>query len=302
MKGLSWCLVLLIVVEVHEACVPSSCGNITNIRNPFRLRDDAAECGDRKYELACEHNATVLYLNSAKYYVLGINYNNFTIRLLDPGIQLADCSSLPHYLLSLSNFTHALYGDAWDSYRATLTYTEQSKVLFQHIIYLNCSDPMGDKAPYCVDTSPCVNWHSKGYFYAIVGDLLNRDLKVQCRVKFITPITLAWGSFLHKKRFSYADVHRALSYGFELSWFPGACTDHPCPVNSPSTFNPEIEKPECYHYDYEADCSTPMAIDHKANCRKKFFFFFSISFAEEKDADCFLASKVKQAAGHFTVI
>jgi hypothetical protein len=38
------------------------------------------------------------------YHVQSINYNNFTIRLVDPGIQQSNCSSLPFYSLSRSDF------------------------------------------------------------------------------------------------------------------------------------------------------------------------------------------------------
>ena len=44
----------------HHHCAPSSCGNIHNIRFPFRLKNDPENCGDSKYELSCENNHTVL--------------------------------------------------------------------------------------------------------------------------------------------------------------------------------------------------------------------------------------------------
>nr|DAD29542.1 TPA_asm: hypothetical protein HUJ06_031010 [Nelumbo nucifera] len=48
----------------HEYCAPSSCGKITNISYPFRLKGDPRlDCGDRRYELSCEDNRTVLYLH-----------------------------------------------------------------------------------------------------------------------------------------------------------------------------------------------------------------------------------------------
>ena len=45
----------------HHLC-HSSCGNIPDISYPFRLKDDRPRCGDRKYELACENNRTILHL------------------------------------------------------------------------------------------------------------------------------------------------------------------------------------------------------------------------------------------------
>jgi hypothetical protein len=50
-------------------CDPFSCGDIHDIRYPFRLQDDPENCGDRNYTLSCENNRTVLYLHAEKYYV-----------------------------------------------------------------------------------------------------------------------------------------------------------------------------------------------------------------------------------------
>ncbi|MED6187189.1 hypothetical protein PIB30_074107, partial [Stylosanthes scabra] len=104
---------LLLIISLQQilscrggGCSPSSCGKISNIKHPFRLKDDPANCGDQRYELSCENNRTVLYLFPGKSYgVEAINYNNFTIRLVDPGISENDCSTLPRYSLSRSNFS-----------------------------------------------------------------------------------------------------------------------------------------------------------------------------------------------------
>ncbi|KAL7215692.1 hypothetical protein ACSBR1_027777 [Camellia fascicularis] len=62
-------------------CDSSSCGNIQNIRYPFRFEGDPENCGKKIYELACHNNHPVLNLFSGgKYnYVKAINYNNYTI-------------------------------------------------------------------------------------------------------------------------------------------------------------------------------------------------------------------------------
>ncbi|XAR52227.1 hypothetical protein NMG60_11020176 [Bertholletia excelsa] len=71
----------------QQCLPPSSCGNILNISHPFRLKGDPEHCGDKKYELSCENNRTVLSSYSGKYYVEAINYQNYTIRLVDVGIR-----------------------------------------------------------------------------------------------------------------------------------------------------------------------------------------------------------------------
>ena len=65
----------------NQPCRPSSCGDIQNISNPFRLKGDPLGCGhpDPAYELVCENNSTILY---GKYHVAEINYHNYTIRVV----------------------------------------------------------------------------------------------------------------------------------------------------------------------------------------------------------------------------
>ena len=92
----------------NHLCPPSSCGNITNIRYPFRLRTDPNECGDKRYNLSCENDNTsaVLYLYSGKYYVQSINYSDYTIRVVDSNVVKGNCSSIPRYSLTPYNFSY----------------------------------------------------------------------------------------------------------------------------------------------------------------------------------------------------
>ncbi|XP_028774189.1 LEAF RUST 10 DISEASE-RESISTANCE LOCUS RECEPTOR-LIKE PROTEIN KINASE-like 2.1 [Neltuma alba] len=222
-----------------KTCNPSHCGIITNISYPFRLRGDPPNCGLGPYELACENNVALLRLNpagTATYQVLRINYDNYTIRVKDPGIREDDCSSLPRYTLSLSNFTYtsnsSLEYDKDNPYDAFLG----GSPAFHHVIYLNCSDPVRDAAGY-VDTAPCVDWGAKGegggHVYVVAGrDLEAQRLKPECRVKSVAAIALDWSSFLDQRSYFYADIHRVLSYGFEISWWRLGCSDLSCRVDS----------------------------------------------------------------------
>ncbi|WCJ41550.1 PR5-like receptor kinase [Euphorbia peplus] len=95
-------------------CPPSSCGR-TNISYPFRLQTDPVSCGDDKYMLSCGNDLTILHLiNGGKYYVQAINYKNFTIRLVDAGVDKDDCSSIPSFLLTSDSFS---LGDSYTLYR-----------------------------------------------------------------------------------------------------------------------------------------------------------------------------------------
>ncbi|RZB57968.1 Rust resistance kinase Lr10 isoform B [Glycine soja] len=231
-------LVILLLLLVQQICATkkqdhgcplSSCGKITNITYPFRLKGQPKSCGDNRYELACENNVTVLHLYSGKYHVQAINYNNFTIRVVDPGVdQQTNCSSLPRYFLSRSNFTDTYnYRYNMDPYQAG-EYSGRSKwdrLAFQHIVYMNCSNPVTQNGNY-VDTASYVNWDSKDkYIYAIAGDLQAEDFQVGCHVKLVA-LTSWWG--LNINNYSYAAMHTGLVYGFEISWMRLICDQH-CP-------------------------------------------------------------------------
>ncbi|XP_061356160.1 LEAF RUST 10 DISEASE-RESISTANCE LOCUS RECEPTOR-LIKE PROTEIN KINASE-like 2.1 [Gastrolobium bilobum] len=218
----------IICVQDQKACPPSSCGKISNISYPFRLRDDPERCGNKRYELGCENNVTVLYLYSVKYHVQAINYNNFTIRLVDPGVEDANCSSIPRYFLSQSNFTDTYsYDNVTDPYHAARemrlsTGSYNQELLFQHIVYLNCTYPVIDNVKY-VDTSACIKSHSNGYIYAVAGDLKAEDFEVGCHVMLVSPTS--W-SGLDTNIFSYTLMHMSLVNGFEISWLHFLCEDH----------------------------------------------------------------------------
>ncbi|KAI9073747.1 hypothetical protein K1719_044294 [Acacia pycnantha] len=97
-----------------------------------------------------------------KYRVVGINYDNFRIKLVDPGIQAGNCSSLPLYSFSQYNFYY--FRSPYDDYEKN---EGTESLLFKQVLYLNCSDPVRDETAY-VDTAPCVK--GGGHLYAVAGD------------------------------------------------------------------------------------------------------------------------------------
>ncbi|KAH1119474.1 hypothetical protein GLYMA_17G214100v4 [Glycine max] len=107
------------------------------------------------------------------------------------------------------------------------------RLAFQHIVYMNCSNPVTQNGKY-VDTASYVNWDSKDkYIYAIAGDLKAEDFQVGCHVKLVA-LTSWWG--LDTNNYSYSAMHTGLVYGFEISWMRLICDQH-CP-----------SKHGCYYY------------------------------------------------------
>ncbi|CAN6587927.1 unnamed protein product [Malus baccata var. baccata] len=187
----------------------SSCGHIHNISHPFRLNDDPKYCGNILYTLYCESNITLLDLpSSGKYYVQAINYINKTIRLLDPGLDNNNCSSMSQNIPPTTEDINSLY---W------LTFSSLS------IYYFKCSNPLNSSL--YVDTAPCLNNTSssssssqpKTYSYVMVEDYVRLrevwELDEGCSVEWMS---LAAGYDEDYSNISYKDIHNALMYGFEL--------------------------------------------------------------------------------------
>ncbi|XP_023911755.1 rust resistance kinase Lr10-like [Quercus suber] len=224
---------LIAVVLVQETCCdaaeandhycpPSSCGNIHNISYPFRLKSDPEICGDSRYELSCENNRTaVLYLFARKYHVQEINYNNYTIRVVDSGIWKDNYFSFPGYSLTRHNFSQ--YRSAYTTYLPK--WTEDTK-LSRSVVLMSCENPVNSLL--YLDASTC-NIDSgedfkKRYRYVKVGRTNASDVEDSCKVEqmFLT----SWPGNDDPVNTSCTDVHNELLYGFELSWLQVIC--EPC--------------------------------------------------------------------------
>ncbi|KAJ4832541.1 hypothetical protein Tsubulata_000102 [Turnera subulata] len=218
----------------------TSCGHLLNISYPFRFANDPQGCGEDSYTLNCENNVPVLYLFSGRYYVQEINYHNFTIRLVDDGVQKDNCSSLPHSSLIYSYFS--LGGPyAWYYYKipsglsiydaSHCVYDDPEKCLLklsQAMVWITCPNPV-DSLLY-VDTAPCTNgsllYHVsnssvsqfKTHSYIIVEGMKASDLMESCRVDMVMLLPNK-----HYKNMSYKDIHNDLAYGFDISWYNTYC-------------------------------------------------------------------------------
>jgi hypothetical protein len=212
-----------------------------------------------------------------------INYINYTVRIVDPGIEEGNCSSFPRYFLSTSNFTISYTYDDYHMYPYQIDY--QFGLGYGYIIYLNCSKPVKDDPGY-VDTSPCINWDSKNYVYAFAVEKYWEDdymrsnnylsvarLKDYCQVKHVAMLSLSDSSNgsvrddVPDRPLSYEHMHGMLLYGFELSWISGACRDS-CGDNQRCYFNQTTADFECFEStDY---CTYPLGVEVNKRCGKKY--------------------------------
>jgi len=197
--------------SAEEYCPPSSCGSILNISYPFRLTCDPKNCGDQRYNLSCENNQTlVLHLYHGRYYVRQINYTDYSIRIVDPGIGLNAneyYSFIPRYSLEYNNF------NSGDPYQAISTL---------NTIFVECEKPVNSQ--YHLNISACIEDgvypNSKRYTYALfryeraaveLGDLCQVE-----QISFISQLDRYYDDDL--RNISCTDFHNDLLRGFELSW------------------------------------------------------------------------------------
>jgi hypothetical protein len=220
-RGMGLTALIVVVVLLHQtcntsavdhSCPPSSCGSIPiNISYPFRLTSDPENCGDQRYNLSCENNQTlVLHLYDGRYYVRQINYNNNTIRLIDPGIGLNAneyYSFIPRYSLVYNNF------NSRDPYQIIGTLST---------IFVECEKPVNSR--YHLNISTCIEDgvypNSKRYTYALFGyERAAVELGDLCQVEQISLIFESDSYYNDDLRnISCTDFHNELLRGFELSW------------------------------------------------------------------------------------
>ncbi|XP_034680572.1 LEAF RUST 10 DISEASE-RESISTANCE LOCUS RECEPTOR-LIKE PROTEIN KINASE-like 1.2 [Vitis riparia] len=202
-------LLAICAANGNQTCRPSSCGEIQNISNPFRLKGDPSGCGYPDYELVCENNRTMVnFWEGQKYYVADINYDHSTIRVVDPGVEKGNCLST--HLYSLSYYSLSSYDRNWEEVTNTT-------------VLMNCEQPISD-GNY-IPITPCnrsnvTSSSSQAYVYALVGDLNMEvgEIKYSCTI-----LRTIATRFLKHGNLSMSDLQEVLLLGLDLSFLSFRC-------------------------------------------------------------------------------
>ncbi|WVY90739.1 hypothetical protein V8G54_036253 [Vigna mungo] len=162
----------------RTSCPSSSCGEIGEIKYPFRLKGDPGGCGLPSYELACVNNRTLFTLFSGNYYVKEINYDIYHIRVIDLGVVQDTSCSFPRYFLSNRNFSEYYFNND------PLTFSDD--YFTTGVVFLNCSKRVGDDPRYVEVKAGCCD--SRGVTYAVdLGTGFTvMDVKAGCSLKIGT--------------------------------------------------------------------------------------------------------------------
>ncbi|XP_021830978.1 uncharacterized protein LOC110771051 [Prunus avium] len=235
-------IALLLLLVPPSFC--ALCGNI-NITNPFQLNGDRQNCSYgystfdyNTFELYCEENVTVICLYSGKYYVKAINYSDWTIRVVDAGVQKKD-NYFSNPLYSLTSYNLSARGDPFSS----IFYNSDKDILELRlyslairevsIIFISCANPM--HSPRLVDTAPCINNSANSslsstlrmFSYVMIG--LNGsiispfDLGESCKITQMVVVSPSTSTDLHRN-LSCEGIYNEIAHGFELSWFNASCS------------------------------------------------------------------------------
>ncbi|KAK7255311.1 hypothetical protein RIF29_28718 [Crotalaria pallida] len=207
----------------HKPCPTSSCGKITNITHPFRLKGDPSHCGDKRFEFDCinNNNERVLTLFSGKFHVQHINYTTYVIRVTDAGVvEDAACSFIPRYYL------YDLFIYPFGPFSPRMPFDFRFRNTSQ-VAYFNCTGPVVDEPLYVkVDMSPRCGYG--GHVYAVWQQQKVSEIKVGCGLIVATlaskRLLLELDAVGLNGDVSYDDLHKVMVEGFEMSVLPVTCS------------------------------------------------------------------------------
>ncbi|XP_060195930.1 rust resistance kinase Lr10-like isoform X2 [Lycium barbarum] len=206
-------LILVILLQIFQTCSarkskhhcppycpPSACGHIRNISYAFPLKTDRRDSGFLSFKLACEGNQTVISILSKKLYVQAINYDNRTLRLVDPTLQTQDICSLRPWL------PFPLYDRIFES---SYYYTNGSlKRVAEPMFKFNC--------PFAINSTSTFGCILRGHTFLKIGEMNASEVIDGCRAEFIG--LTSWPNIEGDNNISLSDFHQAISYGFELRY------------------------------------------------------------------------------------
>ncbi|ONI31543.1 hypothetical protein PRUPE_1G319100 [Prunus persica] len=187
-----------------QANCSRSCGEIQNIKYPFRLKGDPSGCGDPDYEFSCVDDRTILEIFPGKFYVHNISYNDQILRLVDVNFANGSCSLPSGSVLSADR-------DVKDSRFGG--FVNSSRSLFR---FMKCSKNISSLQTAANYTRvPCLTTNGS-YLYAIYDRdyYYHRQPQPSCSLISVAPV-----DFDQDIKFpSYEAIMELLQAGFDVGW------------------------------------------------------------------------------------
>lgn len=230
---------------------PSSCGNISNITCPFRLKGDHQKCNNPfSYELICDNNnRTLIYLpnDGYYYYVQDIDYAHYNIRVAVPGLEKNNCSSRPLYSIQEKNSFNYYLRDSKN--KMLLTFIDcPSPVISPRYIDITTTTTTTTACTTTTTTTTNNNSYKNSskeryvYYYVVVDYMRIQDVEDSCKVSMTT-----WVSSFNvtSNTTKFAEIHDAMVNGFHISWgdvYCRTCKSENCHAYPAENYY------SCYHY------------------------------------------------------
>ncbi|KAK8985488.1 hypothetical protein V6N11_068742 [Hibiscus sabdariffa] len=199
----------------NQDCGSVFCGEM-EISYPLRLKNQPSRCGDDRYELECENNnRTTVDLGQGKFSVLQISYENRSMRVVDAGLNMDDCYSLP--LSSISE--HQLSYLPCENHK----YYDYPAKVYSLPYVVNCTEPI--KSSAYIDASRCTNIYNTSslptsYFYFLEGD--PSDFNPSCTVE--AQVLFEVDESSPTEEFSTRSIYKEIAKGFWISWYNFSCS------------------------------------------------------------------------------
>lgn len=205
---------LLFLVQVQArnlneaADCSSSCGDIHNIKYPFRLKGDPSGCGDPDFEFSCVNNKTILEIFPGKYYVKNISYTDNLLRLVDVNFANGSCSLPSGSIENSDGFVQDI------RYKGHVNYTTGSRIRF-----VKCSRNVtlqnNEKYYYNYTEVPCLTRNGT-YTYAVLDGMYTAmDYPPTCSLVSLAPVDYHEDVY---KSPTYEAIVKVLQAGFDLGW------------------------------------------------------------------------------------
>ncbi|GMJ05390.1 hypothetical protein like AT1G66920 [Hibiscus trionum] len=188
--------------HLNHDCGSVFCGSL-NISYPFRLKNQPPQCGDYSLELECEqNNRTTLVWREWRFTVEEIFYENYTMRVVDAGLDMDECNSLP-----LSSVYFSL-SECESVIQLPIYYYAKGSIMY----VVNCPKPM--KSALFIEASRCsIHSNASSYFYFLDGRTSTSDFDQSCTVEAEVPISVSNISGM-----STLGIYNKLSEGVLLTW------------------------------------------------------------------------------------
>ncbi|KAE8719474.1 Ornithine decarboxylase [Hibiscus syriacus] len=185
------------------------CGSL-NTSYPFGLKNQPPHCGEHWYEFECDkNNRTTWVVREGKFSMEEIIYENNTMRVVDAGLDMDDCNSLP--LTSVYSYYSSFCERPFRSYYYEYYYNNN-----QIMYVLNCTEHVESVIYISASRCSIKSTNASSYFYFLDGGTSKSDFSQSCVVEAEVPIGVDNISAM-----STLAIYNKLFEGVFLGWMPG---------------------------------------------------------------------------------